>query len=767
MIYIINNNTAYGYSKFICRPKWLINLNIRINLFQTDSPLTNFLDILTQTNEFNLKYDKDKYNVRPNNTFQSAELLCWRSDLQFLNLRAYFSNMLKALHLCWLAARNNKRIVFIDHDITMNHLRSQLVYQSLFKQHKRQIIPRQLESFLIKARNNDATLGINQNTNLEQLMHSKQQSIVKIDSDIKLFKNQQTNSHCSGNFISFNELFGLLHFSTSTNTKYSDIKPTDIIQKQKTQFNLPMLYFAAFAKNIKKNDFITKQTNENKKRIITLTKNLNEKKSKIDPKQTKSIFQNAKNTINSTVVNETAKPFCDSKNNSIDTENSHNDKNKNVYFKSFDFLNKNPKYQIKLRAKAAQLASRQSGFFVNASGSSFLSNSKNAFKNQNNLLHLDHFIQNPLNPINNCEIFKHQIVSHALMTLKLNTFATLKNKNVHKFNKLENKHTAYHNPELISTKANKQTDTEQVLNQKQLGALNKKKNKRRKTSKRRTISLVQALEQAQSKIKEITTQARSNSKSSAINQKRNKPAHLLRLRTKPLKLHSALFDGTNIKNSALPFFNGAGFASISDLVQHLLKPNRGTKRNIHFLENFQNHVFSQFQAKQRDFKTFNMHYKFLNRFYIANTSNIASMFYKKKGKTGGTLTKILRHSKTPFNLMLKSNNLQKYYRRNVNTNNYKQSLGFVKNPWLTQADIIFFVDPEKNLNTIEQAKRFNIPTIGIISGSSVGFGRHCFKNYSFDDCVNYPILGNSASIFFVRSILEIFIKTIQTATKTK
>lgn len=763
MIYIINNNTAYSYSKFICRPKWLINLNLRQSLFQTDSPLTNFLDILTQTNEFNFKYDKDKPNVRPNNTFQSTELLCWRSDLQFLNLRAYFSNMLKALHLCWFAARNNKRIVFIDQDISMNHFRSQLVYQSLFKQYKRQSIPRQLGSFLIKARNSDVTLQINQNTNLEQSIHSKQQSIVKMDSNIKFFKNQQTNDY-KNRLISFNELFGLLHFSTSTNTKYSDIQPTNILQKQKTQLK-PMLYFAAFAKNTKENDFITKQTNKNKKGMITLTKSLNEKKSKIDSKQTKSILQNTKNTINSTVVNEGANtPFCSSKKNSSDIENSHNDDTKNLYFKSLDFLNKNPKYQIKLRAKAAQLASRQSGFFVNASGSSFLSNSKNAFKHLNNLLHLDHFIQHPLNPINNCAMSKHQIVSHALMTMKLNKiFATLKNKNVNMFNKLENKHTAYHNPGL-SIKANKQTNTEQALKQKQLGALNKNTRK----SNKRSVSMAQHPEQIQPEIKELTTnQARSNSKSLAINLKQcNKFDHLLRLRTKPLKLHTALFDGTNIKNSSLPFFSGAGFSSISDLVQHLLKSNRGTKRNIHFLENFQNHIFSQFRGKQKDFKTFNMHYKFLNRFYIANNSKIAPMFYKNKGKTGGMFKKILR-PKSPLNLMLTSNNLQKYYRRMVNTNNYKQSLSFVKNPWLAQADIIFFIDPEKNLNTIEQAKRFNIPTIGIISGSSAGFGRHGFRNYSFDDCVNYPILGNPASIFFVRSILEIFIKTIQTATKTK
>jgi hypothetical protein len=53
--------------------------------------------------------------VPPSNaqTFRTKELLCWREDLSFFNLRWYFLNCFKALQMCWTAVRNNKRIAFV------------------------------------------------------------------------------------------------------------------------------------------------------------------------------------------------------------------------------------------------------------------------------------------------------------------------------------------------------------------------------------------------------------------------------------------------------------------------------------------------------------------------------------------------------------------------------------------------------------------------------------------------------------------------------
>lgn len=45
--------------------------------------------------------------------FKWGELVCWRSDLSFLNLRVTFVNSLKALNVCWMCVRNNKRLVFV------------------------------------------------------------------------------------------------------------------------------------------------------------------------------------------------------------------------------------------------------------------------------------------------------------------------------------------------------------------------------------------------------------------------------------------------------------------------------------------------------------------------------------------------------------------------------------------------------------------------------------------------------------------------------
>jgi hypothetical protein len=71
-----------------------------------------------------------KENKGQNKFFKSKPLLCWRSDLAFFNLRWYFLNCFKALHLCWSAARNHKRIAFVGVD---DNLQSQSSLESIAK----------------------------------------------------------------------------------------------------------------------------------------------------------------------------------------------------------------------------------------------------------------------------------------------------------------------------------------------------------------------------------------------------------------------------------------------------------------------------------------------------------------------------------------------------------------------------------------------------------------------------------------------------------
>lgn len=242
--------------------------------------------------------------------------------------------------------------------------------------------------------------------------------------------------------------------------------------------------------------------------------------------------------------------------------------------------------------------------------------------------------------------------------------------------------------------------------------------------------------------------------------KNNLNVYLLHLKTKPLKLYSIAYENVNIKNSCLPFFNGIDFSNISDLVNTSLLKKPSRVANTYFLESSNINSFYQVKSKLKE-ETLRkvidpkIGSKFLNHFYKCSSSpNVKKMPEK--------------NWKTQKNLVFKLNTLQKYYNSLVQMNNYEQSLNFVKNPWLIQADIIFFVDPEKNGSMVEQAKRLNIPTIGVISGATSNrFGRQGFRNYNFDNSVNYPIIGNSGSFFFTRMLLDVFIKTIQVATKNK
>lgn len=64
------------------------------------------------TYESNKNYEVEKIPVR-NHFFKARPLLCWHNDLAYYNLRLYFLNTLRALHVCWSAVRNNKKIGFV------------------------------------------------------------------------------------------------------------------------------------------------------------------------------------------------------------------------------------------------------------------------------------------------------------------------------------------------------------------------------------------------------------------------------------------------------------------------------------------------------------------------------------------------------------------------------------------------------------------------------------------------------------------------------
>nr|YP_025757.1 ribosomal protein S2 [Tupiella akineta]AAQ18717.1 ribosomal protein S2 [Tupiella akineta] len=82
------------------------------------------------------------------------------------------------------------------------------------------------------------------------------------------------------------------------------------------------------------------------------------------------------------------------------------------------------------------------------------------------------------------------------------------------------------------------------------------------------------------------------------------------------------------------------------------------------------------------------------------------------------------------------------------------------NAWLKEADLVFFANPEKTLSLLNQINRLRIPTLGIInSGSNLAFPFRSVKGSSLlatKPTINYPIIGNSNSLNFLRVVLTKF-----------
>jgi hypothetical protein len=106
----------------------------------------------------------------------------------------------------------------------------------------------------------------------------------------------------------------------------------------------------------------------------------------------------------------------------------------------------------------------------------------------------------------------------------------------------------------------------------------------------------------------------------------------------------------------------------------------------------------------------------------------------------------------------------KYYKTIIALNHFNQYKMFAKTPFVNNrlADIIFFINPEKNQNLVNQANCLKIPTVGIISGNMVSAQSHQgYDNFRLKDSVYYPILGNPISNFFTRAIISLIVKFLR------
>ena len=113
---------------------------------------------------------------------------------------------------------------------------------------------------------------------------------------------------------------------------------------------------------------------------------------------------------------------------------------------------------------------------------------------------------------------------------------------------------------------------------------------------------------------------------------------------------------------------------------------------------------------------------------------------------------------------LRTLSFYRYYNTIIALNHLNQYRMFAKTPFINNrlADIIFFINPEKNQRLVNQANGLKIPTVGIISGNMASAqGHQGYNNFRLKESVYYPILGNPTSSFFTRAIISLIVKCLR------
>lgn len=106
----------------------------------------------------------------------------------------------------------------------------------------------------------------------------------------------------------------------------------------------------------------------------------------------------------------------------------------------------------------------------------------------------------------------------------------------------------------------------------------------------------------------------------------------------------------------------------------------------------------------------------------------------------------------------------KYYKAIIGLNHFNQYKMFAKTPFLNNqlADVIFFINPEKNRRLVNQANSLRIPTVGITSGNMTSAqGHQGYNDFRLKQSVYYPIIGNPTSSFFTRAIISLIVKCLR------
>nr|WVH39672.1 ribosomal protein S2 [Ulva dactylifera] len=718
MIYIINNNTTHNYSRYSTGPRHIYNASLKVKY-----PIQNRIN----SNIFD--------NSQPY-LFQTKQLLCWGPDLAFLNLRNSFSNVFKALQICWSAARNNKKILFINGSDSIE-ADSTLVNTWLVQQCKRHSMPYKL--------NNISNIAAK-------------------------YTNHLTVSSASieHNKALFNHLNAFLN-SLKIKTSYAYKKKIQsCIQNSNTLFNSNLRPLPE--QRYKSKDFyayvdVEKQTNQrpvftdsfrfgrNKIKQYELTNKI--------PKleiQKASKIQNHNATIAKTV--------------------SSNEKQ----FVVNNQLQIKMKKAIQLQVKEAQTLTQQIGGEITAPLVGFLTNTKTGFNTLQNQLNEEFF--------NHCRSVYFNNTSKNLFKSIFDISATTRTKT-----ELQDVIKSHLKGGVYSQNYLPFSFYIRPINQ--FNLFTSEQCKAKQSIVRQNIfgkilawrlkgQYPSSIFYSQFKIFDQRNKYKSKSKQLTMLNQSNMQAFKVMSFTKlALTKPQILFKNTKnfitfkspvIYKASLRFYsnsksykvtskeNKSVVASAIRGIYFKLKKNKHnssvlvTKGYSNSIDHF---YINRFYQSVKDGRT----YSNQNKDSITNRSSIAGLLrnhftlksHKRPGISNKVIPRLFRYHEKKFH---------NYYDKFIGLNQFNQYEMFAKSPFINNkmADIMFFINPEKNQNLVNQANCLKIPTIGVISGMTTSrLGRPSCNHYSLNNLVNYPIVGNPSSSFFIYSLLGVFIKTLRSS----
>lgn len=769
MIYIINNNTTHNYSRYSTGPSHIYNASFK---GKVKYPIQNIINS-------NIFDNNQRY------LFQTKQLLCWGPDLAFLNLRNSFSNLFKALQICWSAARNNKKIVFINGNDSIE-ADSTLVNTWLIQQCKRHSMPYKL--------NNISNITA------------------------KYINHLTVPSECLTSTLLNKALFNHLNaFLNSLKIKTSYVykkKIQSFIKNSNTLFssNLTQPLTLAFAARAKEQ--------EQRYAKDFYTRNYVER-----PINQRQVFTDSGSFFTK------IKQYEFTKTPKLEIQKVSKIENRNVKIGRIVYSNEkeyvvNNQLQIKmkkaiqLQVKEAQTLTQQIGGEITAPLVGFLTNTKTGFNTLQNQLNEEFYNYCKSVYFNNTSknLFK------SIVDINVPTKTKKKTQLQDKYEDINKKHRAlqdvirksnlkggvysqnylpfsfYIRPiNRFNLLTSEQCKAKQSIVQNVFGNILAWRLKGQHPSSTFYSQFKIFDQRNQYKSKQLTMPNQSNIQAFKV-------VGFTKLAlTKP----QVLFKNTkNFITFKSPIINKASLGFYSNYKSHRVnsKETRSVipssirdiyfklKKNKHnsilvkkgYSNNIDHFYINRFYQSVKDgtfpFPLFSPLafglrvplqekqkakakgvYSNQNKNSITNRSSIPDLFRNhstfKAHKSQGISNKVIPG-------LFREKKFHNYYDKFIGLNQFNQYQMFAKSPFINNklADIMFFINPEKNQNLVNQANCLKIPTIGVISGMATSrLGRPSCNRYSLNNLVNYPIVGNPSSSFFIYSLIGVFIKTLRSS----